>query len=273
MYLVKHFETVQEIRSKHPITTLNKRHFAKGNDMETIIDGNETMTIASIPEYAQLRGVTTRTVQRWVKQNRITTLRRHDKTFVDVERSAELKKPTLDDEPMSATSTTLPTLSSDALLERLVNTLTEAAKQNGRATRHWQVASCALLLLFVISMVACSWLFSENRRQLDIVNSSEEMASFLLTNRNEAVSRASALEAELKTARSALDVARATQDKLREEINQHQLSNQTLASQAATANAAVEQLNQDLTEAQEKIKTLTVQLVSRQVLENRGQKR
>ena len=41
--------------------------------------------IATIPEYAAMRGATVSKVESWVKQNRITTLRQHGKTVIDVE--------------------------------------------------------------------------------------------------------------------------------------------------------------------------------------------
>ncbi len=120
--------------------------------METIINKGRKTRVASIPEYAALKGVSVHRVKGWAQENRITTLRQQGRTLIDVDASEKLKETkqtTLDENQ-------LPT--PEVLLQRLLAKTEIWAQKIEMSRKKWQLLSLVSLMLFAAALYVTIWL-------------------------------------------------------------------------------------------------------------------
>jgi hypothetical protein len=113
--------------------------------------------VATIPQYAALKGVSVDKVVGWVKRNRITALRHDGKTVIDVDASEEDKQPKqaqVDEDQVA---------SPEVLLQRLLVQAEASAQKSYIAQKRWQLVSFVSLLLFIGALSIVMWLYMDVR--------------------------------------------------------------------------------------------------------------
>lgn len=123
--------------------------------METAINKGRKTRVASISEYAALKGVSVHRVEGWVQENRITTLRQQGRTLIDVDASEKLKEAkqtTLDENQ-------LPT--PEVLLQRLLAKAEVSAQKSDMSRKKWQLLSLVSLMLFAAALYVTIWIYMD----------------------------------------------------------------------------------------------------------------
>ena len=123
--------------------------------METAINKGRKTRVASISEYAALKGVSVHRVEGWVQENRITTLRQQGRTLIDVDASEKLKETkqtTLDENQ-------LPT--PEVLLQRLLAKAEVSAQKSDMSRKKWQLLSLVSLMLFAAALYVTFWIYMD----------------------------------------------------------------------------------------------------------------
>lgn len=123
--------------------------------METAINKGRKTRVASISEYAALKGVSVHKVEGWVQENRITTLRQQGRTLIDVDASEKLKETkqtTLDENQ-------LPT--PEVLLQRLLAKAEVSAQKSDMSRKKWQLLSLVSLMLFATALYVTFWIYMD----------------------------------------------------------------------------------------------------------------
>jgi len=123
--------------------------------METAINKGRKTRVASISEYAALKGVSVHRVEGWVQENRITTLRQQGRTLIDVDASEKLKEAkqtTLDENQ-------LPT--SEVLLQRLLVKAEVSAQKSDMSRKKWQLLSLVSLMFFAAALYVTFWIYMD----------------------------------------------------------------------------------------------------------------
>lgn len=125
--------------------------------METTVNNGRKTRVATIPQYAALKGVSVNRVEGWIRQNRITALRHNGTTVIDVDASEEDKqrKQTAVDENQVQ--------SPEVLLQRLLVQAEASAEKNYILQKRWQLVSFVSLLLFIGAMLIVIWLYIDVR--------------------------------------------------------------------------------------------------------------
>lgn len=113
--------------------------------------------MATIPQYAALKGVSVDKVVGWVKRNRITALRHNGQTVIDVDASEEDKQPRQIqiDEDQAA--------SPEVLLQKLLVQAEASAQKSYIAQKRWQLVSFLSVLLFIGVLSIAMWLYMDIR--------------------------------------------------------------------------------------------------------------
>ncbi|MHC4913085.1 MAG: hypothetical protein ACYTE5_08790 [Planctomycetota bacterium] len=125
--------------------------------METTVNNGRRTRVATIPQYAALKGVSVDKVVGWVKRNRITALRHDGKTVIDVDASER------DKQPEEATVEESQLLSPEVLLQRLLVQAEASAQKSYVAQKRWQLVSFVSLLLFIGALSIVMWLYMDVR--------------------------------------------------------------------------------------------------------------
>ncbi|MHC4462417.1 MAG: hypothetical protein ACYS30_13450 [Planctomycetota bacterium] len=123
--------------------------------METAINNGRKTRVASISEYAALKGVSVHRVEGWVQENHITTLRQQGRTLIDVDASEKLKEAkqtTLDENQ-------LPT--PEVLLQRLLAKAEVSAQTSDMSRKKWQLLSLVSLMLFATALYVTIWIYMD----------------------------------------------------------------------------------------------------------------
>lgn len=120
--------------------------------MDTEIKNDKKTRIATIPEYAAMRGVGVSKVESWVKQNRITALRQDGKTVIDVDASEGLKETKADEGQLP---------SREVLLLTLLRKAEASAQKNDISRKRWQLLSLVSLILFIGALYTVIWVNME----------------------------------------------------------------------------------------------------------------
>jgi len=125
--------------------------------LETTVNNGRKTRVATIPQYAALKGVSVNRVEGWIRQNRITALRHNGTTVIDVDASEEDKqrKQTAVDENQVQ--------SPEVLLQRLLVQAEASAEKNYILQKRWQLVSFVSLLLFIGAMLIVIWLYIDVR--------------------------------------------------------------------------------------------------------------
>jgi hypothetical protein len=125
--------------------------------LETTVNNGRKTRVATIPQYAALKGVSVNRVEGWIRQNRITALRHNGTTVIDVDASEEDKqrKQTAVDENQVQ--------SPEVLLQRLLVQAEASAEKNYILQKRWQLACLVLLMLFVGALSIVIWLYIDVR--------------------------------------------------------------------------------------------------------------
>ncbi|MHC4364456.1 MAG: hypothetical protein ACYSTJ_03195 [Planctomycetota bacterium] len=105
--------------------------------METVTNNGKQTKVATIPQYAAIKGVSVRNVESWVKQNRITTLRQNGRTVIDVDASEKAQE-------AGAAKNLIPP--PEVLLQRLLAGAETAALKSSISLKKWQLFSFVLLI-------------------------------------------------------------------------------------------------------------------------------
>ncbi|UCE99247.1 MAG: hypothetical protein JSV82_08785 [Planctomycetota bacterium] len=115
--------------------------------MEQVINNGRKTRVATINEYAAMKGVTPEKVQKWVKKNRITTLRDNGRTLIDLE-APQTAKTRLDESQLPSRQTMIRTFLAKA----------EASAQKSEISRkRWQLLAFVSLLLLAATLYAAVW--------------------------------------------------------------------------------------------------------------------
>ena len=122
----------------------------------TVINGTKAK-VATIPQYAALKGVSVGKVEGWIKKNRITALRHNGTTVIEVDASEKDKQPeeTQVDEEQAA--------SPEMLLQKLLMQAETSAKKSYITQKRWQLVSFVSVLLFIGSLLIVVWLYVDVR--------------------------------------------------------------------------------------------------------------
>jgi len=112
--------------------------------LETVTNNGKRTRVATIPQYAAIKGVSVRSVENLVKQNRITTLRQNGRTVIDVDASEKGHE-------ASAAKNLIPP--PEVLLQRLLAGAETAAQKSGISLKRWQLFSFVLLISLVGALV------------------------------------------------------------------------------------------------------------------------
>jgi hypothetical protein len=129
----------------------------KGDILETTINNGRRTRVATIPQYAALKGVSVDKVVGWVKRNRITALRHNGKTVIDVDASEEDKQPQqaqIDEDQVA---------SPEVLLQRLLVQAEASAQKSHVAQKRWQLVSFVSLMFFIGALWIIIWLYMDVR--------------------------------------------------------------------------------------------------------------
>jgi hypothetical protein len=105
--------------------------------LETVTNNGKQTKVATIPQYAAIKGVSVRNVESWVKQNRITTLRQNGRTVIDVDASEKAQE-------AGAAKNLIPP--PEVLLQRLLAGAETAALKSSISLKKWQLFSFVLLI-------------------------------------------------------------------------------------------------------------------------------
>jgi cell division protein FtsB len=124
--------------------------------VEEITDKGKTKRLATVQEYATLKGVTVSKVKSWVKNNRLTTLRRDGQTVIDVTASQEpAEQSQMDvDEPTQLTS-------SEALLETFLSKAEVSAEHSELSRKKWQFISLVSMMFLAVAVLVVVLLYVE----------------------------------------------------------------------------------------------------------------
>jgi regulator of replication initiation timing len=125
--------------------------------METAINKGRKTWVASISEYAALKGVSVHRVEDWVQENRITTLRQQGKTLIDVDASEKLneaKQTTLDENEL---------LTPEVLLQRLLEKAEVSAQKSDISRKKWQLLSLVSLMFLAATLYVTIWIYMDTR--------------------------------------------------------------------------------------------------------------
>ncbi len=125
--------------------------------METTVNNGRKTRVATIPQYAALKGVSVDKVEGWVKRNRVTALRHDGKTVIDIDASEKDKQP----EEVTVEENQVP--SPEVLLQRLLVQAEASAEKNYILQKRWQLACLVLLMLFVGALSIIIWLYVDVR--------------------------------------------------------------------------------------------------------------
>ncbi|UCF43937.1 MAG: hypothetical protein JSV99_03160 [Planctomycetota bacterium] len=125
--------------------------------METTINNGRKTRVATIPQYAALKGVSVDKVKGWVKRNRVTALRHNGKTVIDVDASEE------DKQRREATVDENQVASPEVLLQRLLVQAEASAQKSYVAQKRWQLVSFISLLLFIGALLIVILLYIDVR--------------------------------------------------------------------------------------------------------------
>jgi len=125
--------------------------------LETTVNNGRKTRVATVPQYAVLKGVSVNRVEGWIKQNRITALRHDGKTVIDVDASEKGKQP----EEVTVEENQVP--SPEVLLQRLLVQAEASAEKNYMLQKRWQLACLVLLMLFVGALSIIIWLYVDIR--------------------------------------------------------------------------------------------------------------
>lgn len=125
--------------------------------METTVNNGRKTRVATIPEYAFLKGVSVNRVEGWIKQNRITALRHDGKTVIDVDAPEKDKQP----EEVTVEENQVP--SPEVLLQRLLVQAEASAEKNYILQKRWQLACLVSLMLFIGALWIIIWLYMDVR--------------------------------------------------------------------------------------------------------------
>ena len=112
--------------------------------METVTNNGKQTKVATIPQYAAIKGVSVRNVENWVKQNRITTLRQNGRTVIDVDASEKGHE-------AGAAKNLIPP--PEVLLQRLLGGAEAAAQKSSISLKKWQLFSFVLLICLAGALV------------------------------------------------------------------------------------------------------------------------
>jgi hypothetical protein len=121
--------------------------------LETTVSNGRKTRVATIPQYAALKGVTVGKVEGWIRQNRVTALRHNGTTVIDVDASEQ------DKQREQAAVGEGQTASPEALLQKLLAQAEASAKKNYVAQKRWQFVSFVSLLLFIGALLIVFWLY------------------------------------------------------------------------------------------------------------------
>jgi hypothetical protein len=125
--------------------------------LETTVNNGRRTRVATIPQYAALKGVSVDKVVGWVKRNRITALRHDGKTVIDVDASEKGKQP----EEVTVEENQVP--SPEVLLQRLLVQAEASAERNYILQKRWQLVSFVSVLLFIGALSIAMWLYMDVR--------------------------------------------------------------------------------------------------------------
>ena len=123
--------------------------------METAINKGRKTRVASISEYAALKGVSVHRVEGWVQENRITTLRQQGRTLIDVDASEKLKET----KQTTLYENQLPT--PEVLLQRLLAKAEVSAQKSDMSRKKWQLLSLVSLMLFAAALYVTIWIYMD----------------------------------------------------------------------------------------------------------------
>jgi len=112
--------------------------------LETVTNNGKETKVATIPQYAAIKGVSIRNVENWVKQNRITTLRQNGRTVIDVDASEKGHE-------AGAAKNLIPP--PEVLLQRLLGGAEAAAQKSSISLKKWQLFSFVLLICLAGALV------------------------------------------------------------------------------------------------------------------------
>ncbi|MHC4111739.1 MAG: hypothetical protein ACYSUY_11740 [Planctomycetota bacterium] len=116
--------------------------------MKEITDKSKTKRLPTLQEYADLKGITVSKVKGWIKNNRLTTLRRDGQTIIDVtapQEPAEQSQTDVDE-------TTQPT-SSEALLETFLSKAEVSAEHSELSRKKWQFISLVSMMFLAVAVL------------------------------------------------------------------------------------------------------------------------
>ncbi len=142
--------------------------------METVTNNGKKTRVATIPQYAAIKGVSVRSVENLVKQNRITTLRQNGRTVIDVDASEKGHE-------AGAAKNLIPP--PEVLLQRLLVGAEAAAQKSNISLRRWQLFSFVLLISLVGALVVGILLYidvnvlsaDQGRLRMDKYSMSEQL--------------------------------------------------------------------------------------------------
>ena len=142
--------------------------------METVTNNGKKTRVATIPQYAAIKGVSVRSVENLVKQNRITTLRQNGRTVIDVNASEKGHE-------AGAAKNLIPP--PEVLLQRLLAGAEAAAQKSNISLRRWQLFSFVLLISLVGALVVGILLYmdvnvltaDQGRLRMDKYSMSEQL--------------------------------------------------------------------------------------------------
>jgi regulator of replication initiation timing len=142
--------------------------------LETVTNNGKQTRVATIPQYAAIKGVSVRNVENWVKQNCITTLRQNGRTVIDVDASEKTHEAT-------ARKNLIPP--PEVLLQRLLAGAEAAAQKSNISLRRWQLFSFVLLIFLVGALVVGVLLYmdvnvltaDQGRLRMDKYNVTEQL--------------------------------------------------------------------------------------------------
>ncbi len=189
--------------------------------METTINNGRRTRIVTIPEYAAMRSVTVSKVKSWVEQNRITTLRQHGKTVIDVDASERLKETKVDENQLP---------SPEVLLQTLLIKAEVSAQKSEISRKRWQLLSFVSLMLFIGILYTIIWVYMEVD-SLTMDQSRLHMDKYTLTE-------------QLHSANTKVTELRHQAGLLRNQNDQLAIENVNLRAQNSSLSNNVESLNQ-----------------------------
>jgi hypothetical protein len=123
---------------------------------KTVNNGRKTR-VATIPQYAALKGVSVGKVEGWIRQNRITALRHNGTTVIDVDASEQ------DERREQAAVDEDQAVSPEFLLQKLLVQTEASAQKNYVAQKRWQLVSFVSLLLFIGALLIIVCLYVDVR--------------------------------------------------------------------------------------------------------------